>query len=384
MPGDGRAAESFRPESLNRVDEIIIFACSTRRSCGGSPACCSARPADGCTRRPSRWSSPPRRSNGSPGAASSPSSAPARCAGRSSARWTTGSPHAPRRPPRPAPARDRRPRGRRARLPRHRPRPGPGPRAARRVASGLTSSRPDRPGPDPGLPVHLTRGPDSDPGYPASVGEQPGGGVRRQQAVVERAAGEQDRGVRRQRDRYGRQVGDAAHGRARCPCLPPRFPRRRGRRRARRPAPAARSAGRRRTRARTGGSAARPGTASASSRGSRTRPTRSGRATPWAAAATARPPPRRGEAERRLGPRPRQRHPAAVPAGVGAARAVPRSGPGAARPGCPGPPTGQFLALVDVDGAGQRHGQQRRRPGPAGAKVPGRRGSRGSTAAAPG
>jgi len=46
----------------------------------------------------------------------------------------------------------------------------------------------------------------------AKVDVQPGGGVRRQEALVgDRAAREQHRGVRRERDRCGGEVRDAAH-----------------------------------------------------------------------------------------------------------------------------------------------------------------------------
>ena len=77
----------------------------------------------------------------------------------------------------------------------------------------------------------------------------------------------------------------------------------------------------------------------------------------------------RREAERRLGPRPRQRHPGPVAAGVVAVRAVEDRVLAELVGDVLHLPQPEFLALVDVDGAGQRHRQQRRRPRPAGAEL---------------
>ena len=77
----------------------------------------------------------------------------------------------------------------------------------------------------------------------------------------------------------------------------------------------------------------------------------------------------RREAERRLGPRPRQRHPGPVPAGVVAVRAVEDRVLAELIGDVLHLPQPEFLALVDVDGAGQRHRQQRRRPRPPGAEL---------------
>ncbi len=63
----GRLREAFRPEFLNRIDEIIVF-----RQLDQAQLRQITEPAAGgdhggaCTRRPSRWSSPPRRSTGWP------------------------------------------------------------------------------------------------------------------------------------------------------------------------------------------------------------------------------------------------------------------------------------------------------------------------------
>ena len=87
-----RLRESFRPEFLNRIDEIIVFRQldkaelqqitelllqETRRRMHGQGSPCA---------------SPRRRWTGSPSMATSPSSAPGRCGGPSSATWTTSCP----------------------------------------------------------------------------------------------------------------------------------------------------------------------------------------------------------------------------------------------------------------------------------------------------
>ena len=89
-----RLREAFRPEFLNRIDEIIVFQrldadAAARRS----PSCCSTRPAGGCTPRTSQveFTAGGDRLAGRARLPAA-SSAPARCAGPSSARWTTGSP----------------------------------------------------------------------------------------------------------------------------------------------------------------------------------------------------------------------------------------------------------------------------------------------------
>ncbi len=43
-PGHGRLREAFRPEFLNRIDEIVVFRQLDAPSCAGSPTCCSRRP----------------------------------------------------------------------------------------------------------------------------------------------------------------------------------------------------------------------------------------------------------------------------------------------------------------------------------------------------
>ena len=49
-----RLRESFRPEFLNRIDEIIVFTpAQTRRSCGRSPGFSWRTPAGGCMPRAS-------------------------------------------------------------------------------------------------------------------------------------------------------------------------------------------------------------------------------------------------------------------------------------------------------------------------------------------
>ena len=85
--------------------------------------------------------------------------------------------------------------------------------------------------------------------------------------------------------------------------------------------------------------------------------------------------PRRGggvgrrEAERRLRPRPRQRHPRPVPARVLPVRAVPDRVLAELIGDVLHLPEPEFLPLVDVDRAGQRHRQQRRRPRAPGAEL---------------
>ncbi len=39
--------DHFRPEFLNRIDEIVVFRQLTPRSCGRSPTCCSRAPVAG-------------------------------------------------------------------------------------------------------------------------------------------------------------------------------------------------------------------------------------------------------------------------------------------------------------------------------------------------
>ena len=75
------------------------------------------------------------------------------------------------------------------------------------------------------------------------------------------------------------------------------------------------------------------------------------------------------EAERRINTGPRQRHPAAVPAGVGAAGPVPDRVLTQLVRDVLDLPQPEFLALVEVDRAGQRHGEERGGPGPAGAEI---------------
>ena len=51
--------EHFRPEFLNRIDEIIVFRRLERRAAAADHRrCCWRRPGGGCTRRTSRSSSP--------------------------------------------------------------------------------------------------------------------------------------------------------------------------------------------------------------------------------------------------------------------------------------------------------------------------------------
>ena len=89
-----RLREAFRPEFLNRIDEIVRLPAAGRRAAARrSPTCCWTRPGGGCARRTSRSSSPTQAvawlaERGLRAA----SSAPGRCAGRSSARSTTGCP----------------------------------------------------------------------------------------------------------------------------------------------------------------------------------------------------------------------------------------------------------------------------------------------------
>jgi hypothetical protein len=46
-----RLREWFRPEFLNRIDEIIIFRQPAATSSGRSPSCCCRRPAASCAPR---------------------------------------------------------------------------------------------------------------------------------------------------------------------------------------------------------------------------------------------------------------------------------------------------------------------------------------------
>src|SRR4029077_7192202 len=75
------------------------------------------------------------------------------------------------------------------------------------------------------------------------------------------------------------------------------------------------------------------------------------------------------EAERRIGTGPWQRHPAAVPPGVGATGPVPDRVLTQLIRDVLDLPQPEFLALVEVDRAGQRHGEERAGPGGAGAEI---------------
>ena len=176
------------------------------------------------------------------------------------------------------------------------------------------------------------------PGRAGSRDAQPGGRVRGQQPVVGRAARWRAAPRRAAAARPARPTGWRRSGRRR---LAPT-----------RPAPGRRRAPRRPTGSQVigpspsagsdrGGCAARPGTAE--HRVGAGRLGLDGQVAPLLGLRQPRLAGRagRGEAERRLRARPRQRHPAAVPAGVGAVGARARSGPGAARRGCPAPPTGR-------------------------------------------
>ena len=114
------------------------------------------------------------------------------------------------------------------------------------------------------------------------------------------------------------------------------------------------------------------------------RPRRSGRAIPSAAAATARPPRRAGEKPNggsvpdhgsgtRRRPGRGRRRPCAT-----------RSGPGAARRGCPAPPTGRVPRPGRCRPSRAAPSSAAPPPGPGGCRAAGRPGSCGSTAAAPG
>ncbi len=87
-----RLREAFRPEFLNRIDEIVVFQQLESTQLERITNLLLDETAVVSPPRTSGWSSRPRPSAGSRNGATSRSSVPARCAGRSSGRSTTGCP----------------------------------------------------------------------------------------------------------------------------------------------------------------------------------------------------------------------------------------------------------------------------------------------------
>ena len=84
----------FRPEFLNRIDDIVVFRPLTTEHLEAITGCCCGICTDDSRAVRSTWRSPMRRSPRSPGSASTRSTGHVPSAGRSTGRWPTTSPDA--------------------------------------------------------------------------------------------------------------------------------------------------------------------------------------------------------------------------------------------------------------------------------------------------